>query len=218
MGRHRVFAGMVAVAAAVALAAPAHARAEWQRGVAYTTYAATTYGTAASDSSLSRLASDGNSSVEIVATRYMASSLASSIVATPRTPTDASILHAMQTARSLGLAVTLKPQVDVLTGNWRGWIAPSDPAAWFDSLEATTYHYADLAQQGGAAMMVVGTEFQSMSGPAYTARWQQLGATPRLRHRRSMLSTCRPTSSFRWDRGKRPSILISPRWPRRVPG
>src|SRR5436853_119316 len=83
---------------------------------------------------------------------------ASSIIATARTPTDASILHAMQTARSLGLAVTLKPQIDVLPSGWVGTVTPSDPAAWFDSLQTTIYHYADLAQQGGAAMLVVGTE------------------------------------------------------------
>lgn len=181
MDLHRVFAGMVAGAAAVALAVPAHARAEWQRGVAFTTYAATTYGTPASDASLARLAGDGNSDVEIVVTRYMADRSSNSIVATPRTPTDASVLHAMHTARSLGLAVTLKPQIDVLTGVWRGWITPSDPAAWFDSLEATTDHYADLAREGGASMLVVGTEFQSMSGAAHTARWQQLIAGVRER-------------------------------------
>jgi hypothetical protein len=178
---HRAVGAVVAVAAAVALAAPAVARAEWQRGVDYTTYAATTYGSPASDSSLARLAADGNSNVAIVVTRYMQSTTASSIIATPRTPTDASILHAVQTARSLGLAVTLKPQVDVLPSGWVGTVTPADPAAWFDSLQATIYHYADLAQQGGAAMLVVGTEMQSMSGPAYTARWQQLIAGVRQR-------------------------------------
>jgi hypothetical protein len=87
----------------------------------------------------------------------------------------------MQTARSLGLEVTLKPQIDILPSGWVGTITPSDPAAWFDSLQATIYHYADLAQQGGAGMLVIGTEFQSMSGPAYTARWQQLIAGVRQR-------------------------------------
>ena len=67
-------ARLVAVAglAAVCLAQPHAARAELQRGVAYTTYSANTYGAAASDASLARLAGDGNSHVAIVVTRYMA--------------------------------------------------------------------------------------------------------------------------------------------------
>jgi hypothetical protein len=181
MRMHRLIGRMVAAAAAVALAVPAAAHAGWQRGVGYTNYDGITYGTAASDSSLARVALDGNSSVELVVTRYMWNATASSVYATPRTPTDASLLHAMQTARSLGLAVVLKPQVNVLSGEWRGTIAPSSPSAWFDSLEATTYHYADLAQQGGASMLVVGTELKTMSGPAYTDRWRQLIAGVRAR-------------------------------------
>jgi serralysin len=87
----------------------------------------------------------------------------------------------MAAARSLGLKVTLKPQVDLITGAWRGTIAPTDPNAWFTSYEAMIDHYADLAKQGGATMLVIGTEFKTMSGAAYTARWQQIIAGIRQR-------------------------------------
>jgi hypothetical protein len=177
----RSLAGLVAIAAALALGAPAIARADWQRGVNFTTYAADTYGTPASDDSLARLAADGNSNVAILVKRFMANNWSSSIAPTPATPTDASLLHAMRTARSLGLQVTLKPQIGLLPGGWAGTIHPADPAAWFNSYEATIDHYADLAQQGGASMLIVGTELQTMSGSAYTNRWQRLIAGVRRR-------------------------------------
>ena len=42
-------------------------------------------------------------------------------------------------------------------------------------------HYADLARQGGATMLVIGTELKTMSGSAYTSRWKQIVASVRRR-------------------------------------
>jgi len=170
-----------ALLALAMLAVPATAHADWQRGVDFTTYTASTYGTAASDASLARAAASGNDSVSIVITQYMDSATSNTIRANGATPTDASILHAMASARGLGLKVTLKPQVDLTTGAWRGTIAPTDPNAWFASYESMIDHYADLAKQGGATMLVMGTEFKTMSGSAYTPRWQQIIAGIRQR-------------------------------------
>jgi hypothetical protein len=170
----RLVAAAVAVLAAACLAAPRVAHADFRRGIAYTAYSANAYGAPASDASLARLAQDGNSDVEIVATVYMANRYSTSVAPTASTPTDASILHAMQTARSLGLRVTLKPQVDIETGSWRGGITPLYASLWFSSYEQQIDHYADLAREGGASMYVVGTELKTMSGPGYTYRWQQL--------------------------------------------
>jgi hypothetical protein len=177
----RPIAALLAALTLICLAPPRTASADWQRGVAYTAYSANAYGAPASDASLARLAQDGNTDVAIVMTVYMANPNSVSVGTTSSTPTDAGVLHAMQTARTLGLRVTLKPQVDLLVGGWRGGIAPTDPAAWFDSYEATIDHYADLARQGGASMYVIGTEFKSMTRPLYTARWQQLIAGVRGR-------------------------------------
>jgi hypothetical protein len=163
------------------LAVPASAHADWQRGVDVTTYAAGTYGTAASDASLARAAASGNGSVSIVITQYMDNTTSNSVRANGATPTDASILHAMAAARSLGLKVTLKPQVDLISGAWRGTITPTDPNAWFTSYEAMIDHYADLARQGGATMLVIGTEFKTLSGSAYTSRWEDIVAGIRQR-------------------------------------
>src|SRR6185312_3179948 len=127
------------------------------------------------------VAADGNDSVSIVVTQYMQNTRSSSVAPNGATPTDASILHAIQTARSLGLRVTLKPQIDLNSGDWRGTIAPQSPSAWFTSYEAMIDHYADLAGQGGATMLVIGTELKTMSGSAYTSRWEQIVASVRRR-------------------------------------
>jgi Glycoside Hydrolase Family 113 len=179
--------------ALIALFVPAAANADWQRGVDFTTYDAGSYAGAASDGSLARVASDGNDSVSIVVTQYMQNRSSSSIFPNGATPTDASLLHAMQTARALGLSVTLKPQIDLYSGDWRGTIAPSNPSAWFASYEAMIDHYADLARQGGATVLVLGTELKTMSGPAYTSRWQQIIAGVRRHY------TGRLTYAANWN-------------------
>ena len=120
---------LLPLALVAAMLVPAGASADWQRGIDYTTYAATTYGTPASDASLSRLATDGDDSVSIVVTQYMSDPLTTVIAPDSSTPTDASLLHAIQTAKALGLRVTLKPQIDVNTGSWRGHPRSGRPGA-----------------------------------------------------------------------------------------
>lgn len=166
--------GLMALAAtALALALPTAAHAEWQRGINLNTYTPSAY--SASDASLSRAVSDGNDSAEIVTTWYSADPNSSTIAPDPaRTPSDASILHAMQAARALGMRVVLKPHVNINTGSWRGGIHPLDTAAWFASYQAFIDHYAELATQGGADMLVVGDELKSMSGWGYASQWQSI--------------------------------------------
>jgi hypothetical protein len=171
------FAALVLFAVAV----PA-ANAAWQRGANFNTYTPGAYGTSDADASLARLQSDGNDSVEIVTTWYQSKLTSNSIAPDPtRSPTDASVLHAMQQARALGLKVSLKPHVNVNDGTWRGSITPTDGAAWWASYGAMIQHYADLAKQGGATMLVVGTEMQSMTTALSTARWRTVISDARSR-------------------------------------
>jgi hypothetical protein len=157
---------------AVCAAAPA-AHAAWQRGVNLNTYLPDSY--SASDGSLARAAADGNDSVAILATWYSPDPTSTAIAPDPaRTPTDASVLHAMRVARGLGMRVVLKPQLNIDTGSWRGAIQPADPEAWFASYQLFIDHYADLARQGGADMLVIGTELKTMSGWSYSAQWQAI--------------------------------------------
>ena len=166
---------LLIVAALCLVALPAAAHAEWQRGVNFTNYKPNAYAMPGTDTSLARVAADGNDSVEIVTTWYSADANSNTIAPdVNRTPTDFSLLHAMQQARSLGLKVVLKPHVNINSGAWRGGIHPTDPSAWFSSYEAFIDHYAELAQQGGGSMLVVGDELKSMSGWNNASRWQSI--------------------------------------------
>jgi hypothetical protein len=150
--------------------------ADWQAGINLTADLADDFLDPGSDDALAAAKADGTTSVEIVATWYMASATSSAVAADPaRTPTDAAVLHAVATAQSLGLRVLLKPQVDVLDGTYRGLIAPANRAAWFASYRTMLVHYATLAQQQHVAGLVVGVELGSMvSGPRDTGLWQSM--------------------------------------------
>lgn len=171
----RALWAVAAAVAACAMALPGVANAEWQRGVNFTTYRPNAYAMPGTTTSLQRVAADGNDSVEIVSTWYSPNATSNTIAPdSTRTPTDYSVLQAMQTARAQGLAVVLKPHVDIDDGSWRGGIHPSKTSQWFSSYRNFIDHYADLAQQGGARMFVIGDELKSMSGSAYASKWNSI--------------------------------------------
>lgn len=95
------------------------------------------------------------------------------------TPSDESLLAAMRAARALGMTVGVAPHVNVRDGTFRGDIAPADRAAWHAAHRRMVAHYAELARQGGADLLVVGSELESMSGD--TAAWRATIAAARER-------------------------------------
>lgn len=182
--RHVLVAGslwavLLALAPAVAADGGRYLPAGFQRGMNVAAWWNDAYSAPASDQALAALAATGTTDAALVTTWYMTSPTASSVAPTAQTPSDASLLHAMATARSLGMRVVLKLHVDVADGSFRGDIAPADRAAWFASYTTMVDHYADLAAQGGAEMMVIGTELTSMSTD--DAAWRALIADARAR-------------------------------------
>lgn len=174
---------LLAVATLLALAglAPPAATAavgDWQRGANFTSWWHDQYEQPASDAQLAALRERGASHAMITATWYMETATSSGFGPDAlKTASDASVLHAAARARSLGLAVVLKPMVDVRDGTWRGAIAPADPAAWFADYRRMTEHYAALATQAGASLLVVGTEFSTME--PRESDWRAVIATAR---------------------------------------
>jgi hypothetical protein len=90
-----------------------------------------------------------------------------------KTHTDQEIIKTIQEIHRRGLKVMLKPHVDVQDGTWRGELAPTDPALWFDSYEAFITHYAGIAEANQVELFSVGTEFASLSG-GYSANWNAI--------------------------------------------
>jgi GTA TIM-barrel-like domain len=160
------------------MAAPAKADPPYQRGFVLTGWSASSYLATRSDNALERMANDGSNQAAIFTQWFMDTPTSSQIAPDPgRTPTDASILHAMEVAHASGLSVTLKPQLGIRTGNWIGYAHPADLGSFWTDYRTMLLHYADLAQQGGADTLVVGTEMATLSSDE--ARWRDLIAEVR---------------------------------------
>lgn len=91
------------------------------KGFVYTSYTSGGYSNNASDASLAEVAQIGVEVIEIMATWYVDNVVnATQIYQHPsKSPTTADILHAIATAKSKGLKIAFKPQVDSMDGVWR---------------------------------------------------------------------------------------------------
>lgn len=113
---------------------------------------------------------------------------------TLRTPPDERIRATIRAARALGLRVQLMPVVLIAEPgpeDWRGTLAPADRAAWWRSYDRFVCHLADLAREGGADVICIGSELATME--ADEGRWRQLVRNVRMRYAGSL------TYSANWD-------------------
>ena len=148
----------------------AHQKYEFQKGMCYVTWNAGKYSTPASDASLKEVSALGTKWVAILTTWYQQKCSDTTIAPTKDTPSDESIIHAINTAHSLGMKVMLKPHLDIVDtsdGSWRGDIGCKvglDWKAWFESYRDFMLHYAKLAQENNVEIVCIGTELTSISG------------------------------------------------------
>ena len=90
------------------------------------------------------------------------------LYASPQTPSPAHLAIFLAAAAKSHLRVTLRPILNenaLVAQNpiaWRGSIEPQDRAAWFQSYRRLLLPYAAVAQAGGAATFVVGTELETL--------------------------------------------------------
>lgn len=145
------------------------------KGVNYTAWAAEEYAAPASDAALLRLRETGANSVAILITEYMDTKNSTEIYADKMlTPSESSLIHVVQLARSQGFKVMLKLHVDPKDGTWRGQISPLDVNAWFKSYQSRVFHYAKLAQSLGIELYCLGTELRSLSGKTFRKQWENI--------------------------------------------
>jgi len=122
----------------------------------------------------------GSNAITLVPTWYMNSSSANAIAPSQeKTPTDESLIQAIQWIKQSGMKVVLKPHVDVIDDSYRGDIQPSDRSAWFRSYGRFIDHYASFAASNNLNMLVVGTELKSLSSD--TDPWRGVIQTVRDR-------------------------------------
>jgi hypothetical protein len=135
------------------------------------------YNAPVTDAALEHLHDLGVESVAILTTYYQDHPLSTDIQPDPlKTPSDSGLVHAIQKAKSLGMRTVIKPHVDLYAGGWRGNIdfglADSAWADWFTSYSNFMMHYADIAEQEGVDMLVVGTELKGTT--KRDVQWNQL--------------------------------------------
>ncbi len=169
----------------------------WQRGINLTAFLPDAYSDPKSEEALATARAAGATIVALTPTSYMANATADEVRGDPaKTPTDESVLAAAAEAHALGMAVAIKPHVDVVDGTFRGEIQPSDPSAWFAGYGRVVDRYATLAQEADADVFVIGTELTSMTDdPADADAWRAL-----IRRARSAFDG-RVTFAANWVQG-----------------
>ncbi len=102
------------------------------------------------------------------------------------TLTDEELVSIIRRAKSKGLKVVLKPHVDPIDfgmneGSNRGSLEPEDWDEWFANYEKFILHYAELAEDEGVDMFVVGTELYTSvtNAPQGEQRWRDIIAKVR---------------------------------------
>ena len=122
---------------------------------------------------LARIVALGSTAVALVPTWYMERSDSNRVAPDPaKTPSDASLRQAIDWAGEQGLAVVLKPHIDVLDETFRGDIQPADRNVWFASYQRFIRNYAELAADSGSAIFAIGTELKSLSSD--TEPWRSV--------------------------------------------
>lgn len=128
---------------------------------------------------LARLADAGAGWVTLVPTWYQREPASSVIFPeTPgRTTADEALVAAIREAKELGLSVVLKPHVDLVDGESRILIDPSEEKEWFSSYSEMILRYAAIADIEDVDQFVIGTELGGTS--ENTAEWEALIAEVR---------------------------------------
>lgn len=134
----------------------------------------TDYSMAQLDGTFDRMCSLGVESISLLATQYQDNIRSTTIYPiSQKTPADSGLETAIAKAKSRGFKTMLKPHVDPLSG-WRGDISftnEADWAAWFASYNNFIMHYAQIAEDNGVDVFVIGTE---LKGTSQRPEWNQI--------------------------------------------
>jgi hypothetical protein len=150
---------------------------QWQKGAGMQPKTTTDFDSDSFRQSLRDLKNIGANYVSLVIPYHVTDITSSDIVAEENTPTDASLISAINYAHSLGMGVMIAPHIDTHDGNWRAYINPQgkDRIVWFNKYQSILEHYATLAQENNVEEFCIGTELVSMStstsDPANTDIW-----------------------------------------------
>lgn len=136
-------------------------------------------GEAQAVASAEHLKAIGLNTVELDDWWSTASPTANAVTPYPGTLSDSDLKTEISVAEAAGLHVIVDPLLicNGCSGQFRGMVTPTKPAAFFASYTAFIDHYAALAAAAGASTLDVGSEMSSLEG--FTAAWKGVIASAR---------------------------------------
>jgi len=150
-----------------------------QKGMCYVTWDKDRLASRYSDQSLEKLVNMGVEYVSIIVTQYQESYDSTEIKRMKNTPSDRSIIHAIEKAHELGLKVMLKPHVDLISKSdgtyWRADIGCANEKKkkkWFREYQNFLLHYARIAKRLEVEILCVGTELSFTT--TKNSLWQEI--------------------------------------------
>ena len=97
-----------------------------------------------------------------------------------RTPSDEALRYIISQIHQMGMGVILLPPLFVDDGTWEGAIEPKDIGTWFDRWQGVLLQYAELAEEPGAEILLLGSEFFTLRNQ--TEAWNRLITAVRGRY------------------------------------
>ncbi len=167
---------------------------EKQYGISFAGYSYNEYATPSADRSLENLAATGVEWTNILASQMMENIDSTSIYRSSgdgMTPSDASLVHAIKKAHSLGLKVMLYPHLELANDptHWFGELGMKFNKErwqeWFVAYTKFLSHYADIAQANGVEQMSIGMEL--LYAEKQEAHWRKLINNLRQRYKGTLV-------------------------------
>jgi hypothetical protein len=151
---------------------------DWQKGINIVPTSPTDLGSDGFKQSLQNFKADGGTSVALVVPYYQSTIHSTDIAPGWNTPTDASLIAALDYAHSIGFHTSIKIFDEPYTGDWRAYINPTDRTTWFNKYGDNLVHLATIAQAHNVELMILGTEMVSVASskinPDNTTKWQSM--------------------------------------------
>lgn len=150
----------------------------WQKGASMFPLYNTHLSETSTKQSLQNLRATGANYVSFIIPYKQGDRWSTTVYPAHNTPTDESLIEAINFAHSIGLKVMLKPHLETEWGEWRANINPGDRDAWFTSYGNMLEHYARIAEAHGVEDICIGTELIGMSSPSSngtnTEQWNRV--------------------------------------------
>ncbi len=158
----------------------------WQKGATMRSSYSQDFESENFKQSVRNLRATGADYVTLVFEYHQATEKSAYIYAGSNTPSDETLISAINYIHSLGMKVMLKPHLENDSGIWRGFINPTERATWFASYGTILNRLAVLAETYDVESLCLGAELVHMTSPVRnpdnTGRWNSLIADVRSQY------------------------------------